>query len=443
MIKYLANITLELQSPLCIASGLENSYSDMEVRRDWNNLPVIPGTSLKGVIKSLASDKALELLGKDTEPNSKKNTGEGSSLIVNDALLQDSYGKVHTQLNNAVFQDKLLKHYKILPNREHVRINHLGVAEDQGKFTNAIVHKGSRFQLQLKLEVSESKDEVWEELLNLFFSPDFLLGSQVTNGLGRIKPISIVHRKFDFSSIDDLQDFCAFTPYSKIMNGKEFEGTVTQSSFKLHEQFKFTTDAIHIGIGYGDDEVNAVNLKDKNMLWNADGKFRKADVNYVIPGSSIKGVLRHRTFYYLCPPYDWKSDITLQAYKKLQLATEKALESLFGSAAENENGHIGNVIIEDITIQQYNDEREKIPETIFQHNSIDRFTGGTIDKMLFSEKIYAIKQPKQLNIWLSNKEKLAENVLEAFNKAIDDLKSGRLALGGNTTNGNGFLKVAN
>jgi len=438
MIKYLANITIELQSPLCIASGLENSYSDTQVRRDWNNLPVIPGTSLKGVIKSLASEKALELLGKDTEPNSKKNTGKGSSLIVNDALLQDSTGNVYTTLNNEVFQDTLLKQYKVLPNREHVCINHLGVTDGQGKFTNTIVHKGSRFQLQLKLEVPEAQDEIWEELLNLLYSPDFLLGSQATNGLGRIKPISVVYRKYDLKNIDDLKDFCVFTPYSVITNGKEFIEKATESAFKLYEQFKFTTDAIHIGIGYGDDEVNATNLKEKSMLWNEDGSFIKEENCYIIPGASIKGVLRHRTFYYLCPAYDWKSGITLEDYKNLQKTAQTALESLFGSAAENEKGHIGNVIVEDVTI-----DKDKVAETPFQHNSIDRFTGGTIDKALYSEKIYAIKQPTSLKIWLSNKDGLKENVLQAFNKAIVDLKNGQLAVGGNTTNGNGFLKVAN
>lgn len=439
MIKYLANITIELQSPLCIASGLENSYSDTQVRRDWNNLPVIPGTSLKGVIKSLASEKALELLGKDTEPNTAENTGKGSSLIVNDALLQDSKGNVYTTLNNEVFQDKLLKQYKVLPNREHVRINHLGVTDGQGKFTNAIVHKGSRFQLQLKLEVPKAQDEIWEELLNLLYSPDFLLGSQATNGLGRIKPISVVYRKYDLKNIDDLKDFCAFTPYSKIIDGDIFKEKTTQSVFKLYEEFKFTTDAIHIGIGYGDDEVNATNLKEKNILWNKDGSFLKEENCYIIPGASIKGVLRHRTFYYLCPPYDWKSRTnTLHDYKELQKKAQTALESLFGSAAENENGHIGNVIVEDVTI-----EKDKVAETPFQHNSIDRFTGGTIDKMLFSEKVFAIKQPTSLKIWLSNQKDLEDNVLQAFNKAIDDLKKGQLAVGGNTTNGNGFLKVAN
>ncbi|PTX59816.1 CRISPR/Cas system CSM-associated protein Csm3 (group 7 of RAMP superfamily) [Kordia periserrulae] len=442
MIKYLANIILELQSPLCIASGLENSYSDTQVRRDWNNLPVIPGTSLKGVIKSLASEDALKLLGIQTEPNSEENTGEGSSLIVNDALLQDSNGKVYTQLNNAVFQDELLKHYKILPNREHVCINHLGVTDGKGKFTNAIVHKGSRFQLQLKLEVNKAKDVIWEEILTLFYRQDFLLGSQATNGLGQIKPISIVHRKFDFSNMDDLQDFCAFTPYSAIVKGNKFTPKTTESTFELYKQFKFTTDAIHIGVGYGDDEVNASNLQEKCMLWNFNGNFTKAATNYVIPGASIKGVLRHRTFYYLCPAYDWKSKICLQDYKDLQKEAEAALESLFGSKAEskNENGHIGNVIVEDVTIDE---KFIRNAETTFQHNSIDRFTGGTIDKMLFSEKVYAIKQPTQLKIWLSHKEGIDKKVLEAFDKAIDDLKNGRLALGGNTTNGNGFLKVAN
>lgn len=432
MIKYLANIILELQSPLCIASGSESSYSDTQVRRDFNGLPVIPGTSLKGIIKSLASKKAQKLLGKD-----EKCGNLGSSLVVNDAHLLNSKRKAHTTLNNEVFNDTLLKHYKVLSNREHVRINHLGVTDGSGKFTNAIVYKGSRFQLQLKLEVLQKEDAIWQEILALFYSPDFLIGSQVTNGLGRIQPISITQRTFDLSEPTDLVDFCEFPPYAAIKNGKTFESETITSSFKLHQKFEFTTDAIHIGIGYGDDEVNAANLIEKTILWTTEDKFETIENQYIIPGASIKGVLRHRTFYYLCPAYDWAdTSYTLNDYVKLQEAAQTQLETLFGSASENENGHIGNISIEDISI-----DKKAISETSFLHNSIDSFTGGTIDKALYSEKVYAITQAKTLKIWLSNQNTIEEKVLEAFNKAILDLKKGRLAIGGNTTNGNGFLKV--
>lgn len=431
MIKYVAHITLELQSPLCIASGLENSYSDTQVRRDFNNLPVIPGTSLKGLIKSLASKEAKEYLGKDAD-----NGNLGSSLVVSDALLVNSQGKIHTQIDNSVFEDHLLKQYQILPNREHVRINHLGVAEDQGKFTNAIVHSGSRFQLQLKLEASKAIDTVWEEMLNLLYTADFLIGSQVTNGLGRVKPITVTQRKFNLKQPEDLKAFIELTPYAAI-HGEEFIPTATKTAFTLHEEFMFTTDAIHTGAGYGDDEVNMANVIEKVIHWKSNHEGAKAEDQYIIPGASIKGVLRHRTFYYLCLAYNWATEsASLSDYAKQQETAQAQLETLFGSASENEDGHIGNVIIEDVCIPE-----TAIAETIFQHNSIDRFTGGTLDKMLFSEKVYAINEPVSLKIWLQPKENIAPETLEAFKKAIADLKNGQLALGGNTTNGNGFLKV--
>ena len=84
---------------------------------------------------------------------------------------------------------------------------------------------------------------------------------------------------------------------------------------------------------------------------------------------------------------------------------------------------------------------------VFEHVSIDRFTGGAIDSALFQEKAVAKRDEFIIEILLRNdvcgdkeKEKTFNNALEAFEATLDDVVEGRLSLGGATTKGYGFFK---
>ena len=83
---------------------------------------------------------------------------------------------------------------------------------------------------------------------------------------------------------------------------------------------------------------------------------------------------------------------------------------------------------------------------VFEHVSIDRFTGGAIDSALFQEKAIAKRDEFIIEILLRNdarddaEKRAFKNVLEAFETALDDVVKGRLSLGGATTKGYGFFK---
>ena len=294
-----------------------------------------------------------------------------------------------------------------------------------------------------------------------------MLGAGVTNGYGRTRVHKLYQQKFDLAQDKDFEDYLQHTPNLTVQfsSAKDESCNLEKESHWKLGSFFFTTDAIHIGAGYGDEEADAINYKEKVIVWKENDK-PEWKTYYVIPGTSIKGALAHRFAFYSCQENNHFVDATQPIEETIQViiektpndyeAQQKALENLrdeinngtgswiqeisqqtlqkvFGSASNTntQEGAMGKLIVEDVYIPE-----EDICKTLFQHNSIDRFTGGTIDGALYSERVYAIKKPVALKLW-THKD-IEEKT--ALNKAINDLKEGRLPIGGNTTNGNGFLK---
>jgi hypothetical protein len=87
------------------------------------------------------------------------------------------------------------------------------------------------------------------------------------------------------------------------------------------------------------------------------------------------------------------------------------------------------VIISDVILDQ-------LPTKVFKHVKIDRFTGGAFAGALYDEKVNYGGE-FQLKI-LVNKQAFADATIRtAFEKALLDLTTGMLALGGMTNRGHG------
>lgn len=285
--------------------------------------------------------------------------------------------------------------------------------------------------------------------------------------------------------------------------GEEIKDKINslESDFITNE-WNLTTSAIHIGAGYGDNDTDDANYKEKVIELNNNGKY-KFENYFVIPGSSIKGVLAHRTAYYfnksqnnnveyiiknfennILNEHKKKTDKAFNKFdkeiqkiyndKKMTLTEKKAalsdlrnkilnfksnfkkleekkeektifknfteenneaVRELFGYAKKENNGKTGNIIFKDIYIPESYEN-----ETLFNHNVIDRFTGGTKDTALFSEKVFSYEKGFALKI--IHKSSIKETTYYSyFLKAVEDLKNANLAIGGKTNKGYGFLET--
>ncbi|MCF8342347.1 MAG: hypothetical protein K9I82_15335 [Chitinophagaceae bacterium] len=114
-----------------------------------------------------------------------------------------------------------------------------------------------------------------------------------------------------------------------------------------------------------------------------------------------------------------------------------AVKELFGFSKSSKmkgDGVRGRVIIDDV----YLDGEKSVPK-IFNHVTIDRFTGGTIDGALFQEKVAQYGDSINIHIWVESTALVNQDIKKAFEQTLEDLTKGNLQLGGNTSKGHGVF----
>jgi len=403
--RHIAHITVEADTPLKVGSNASDFIQDSPIQRDFNGLPMILGTSIAGVLrKDFDKEKVADIFG-------EKN---GSKVIFSNALLC-------INAKNEVCEELLpektpfLQFFDTLPIREHTAITEKGVAKEHAKFDEEILYKGSRFKFSI--EVLED-EESFLEILALLSSASFRLGGGSTKGFGKLKILEIQKDSFEIDTYEN---------YSSSLNYKLKEPyEIKKSISKTHIEYtlKITPEDFFIfGSGFGDKDADATPTYEYIIDYTQENLGKK---QILIPASSIKGALSHRTTFH----YNSLVGNSIEAENGL-----RSLEAIFGSAKDSEDktkkGSKGKLILSDC----FQDNKEKTKT--FDHVSIDRFTGGAIDGALFQEKTIAQKDMWEIEILLDTS--VQEKELEAFEKALKDITTGMLSLGGMTTKGHGVF----
>lgn len=121
----------------------------------------------------------------------------------------------------------------------------------------------------------------------------------------------------------------------------------------------------------------------------------------------------------------------------------EAVKTLFGYATDttgNDNqGQRGHVVLEDVYLDP-----DHAKEKVFSHVSIDRFTGGARDGMLFQQKVVSTQEKLRLDIYVRSEvleQEINDVKLEkVWQDTLMDLCNGNLALGGSTAKGHGIFR---
>ena len=190
------------------------------------------------------------------------------------------------------------------------------------------------------------------------------------------------------------------------------------------------------GTGLSDDDADNVSATEDVVIWENENGVEMPHfdgVRMLIPASSIKGAIAHRTAYH----YNKLSGYFATDQTIRSKAPNAAVKALFGFAGDNSSDSCrGNVIMSDLfgsaPIQK-----------VMHHVKIDYFTGGTINGALFQEKVaVAGGQNFTLEILINNNIAFdgdKEKVYLAFETALIDLCEGLLPLGGATNRGYGIF----
>ncbi len=460
--RYCAAILVQAAAPLKIGTGEVGLTVDELVATDANGLPMIPGTALCGVLRhSLArtskGERINDLFG--FQENDDEKTGSkiqendkrfGSRIIVTDARMVGEEGQVIDGLHVIEFSSVFYSKFKNLTVRDHCRINERGVADsdNRGKFDSQVVYKGARFVFEIELIGDEKDKEKWQILFEHLNSRFFQIGGGTRKGFGELQLIKVAETVYNLSSVDDRDAYLNKSSRLTVPNtndairkidSTEIEGgTFYKLSLKPDDYFIFSS-------GYGDKEVDDVAKKEIVIDWVSHKdtlveRPRFSKEKCLIPATSLKGAISHRTAFYfnkLLPIYadqlpagkcagDYSGENNL------------AVKALFGCAKNSregsESGQRGRILISDVYI-------EDIKEKIFNHVAIDRFTGGAIDGALFDEKVTNTSSNITLMIIVENEAFNGDDkIQQTLEAALKDITTGMLPLGGKTMRGHGCFR---
>lgn len=375
---------LVLQSPLLIGNGAGetfDNFKDIHVLKNQNGVPFIPGTSLCGVLREeFKTNSVLEKLFGDADKYQ-------SAIQIEDILLEDS---------EIIYRDG-------------VKIDGLtGTGVIGGKYDYEAVERGARGDLRILINLRGShanddfKSAVAEMLSKL--ESGIRLGALTSKGFGLATVEKLNADFYDFTKkaaviawLTDETTSEKISPASKISADNE--------NFIVDADFSFKSSVIVRDYDVDEEKISAVSMKSLE--------------DFVIPGTSLKGIFRHRAEY---------------IFGKLKLKLDKNfLDKLMGSS-EDEKIKSRFVVAESYI-------SDGVEEVAHTRNKIDRFTGGTLQGTLFTTKPIYQKVPAAPTLHIHFEIIGAKNFevgLALF--LLRDLWLGNVAIGGEKSIGRGTLQ---
>lgn len=401
-------VQFKTASAMSVGSG-ESGETDRDVIRDSRNVPYVPGTTLAGIYRSLFSKggvfceagkgKAIErCFGRDIKGESS-DPGTESRVLVYDAVLKD----VTKALTGR---------------RDCVALDEWKTARDGSKFDFEIVEPGTAFVTYFELDTDkDSPDDeiIFDSIASAWKSGNIRIGSKTMRGLGSIDvaDISIDTADFDLTDPDGLEAWLDFDMYGnsgwKAAEIKETQvnGTTT-ICLKLTQNGPLTVRRYTTEVRRTEKDT----VPDYAQLTSRiDGEAIP-----VIPGTTWAGAFRAHI-------------------KELVGDKDNMIEKYFGfvngkgeKAASRSKVHFS---------ESYFDKGSFTYKQLTR-NAIDRFTGGTIDTALFTERTC---YNGTTDLAISFPDNMDSKLKKAFVFSICDLNEGFLSIGGLTAVGHGLFKV--
>lgn len=450
--RHIVRLTVEAATPLAVGTGKScDILTDAPVAKDVNGLPYIPATSIAGVLRH-----AMGLTDDQTEGNpfgyisksdDNDDSGHGSDIIFTDAVMVGKNGKALDGIQDIDWNDEFYRYFQDLPVRQHVRIDHKGTAENNGKFDNEVVYKGTRFVFEIELMSEKDDKEHIEKAIGHLRYSTLRIGGGTRKGYGKLSIVDCRQASLNLSKPEHLEkylnkssslaeDWDGFTKIPVIESLDYSKWTHYQLKLKPLDFFMF-------GSGMGDSDADNVYVSELIVSWGSDDKPYidkdkecKPQKRVLIPGSSVKGAIAHRTAYH----YNKIKGNFAENYKDKEKREEitgsnnKAVAEIFGKA-DGDKFTRGRILIDDVIKGQAEPKSKS-----FFHNKIDQFTGGTMDGALFQEKVIYDKDTEYtFDLYVENSALADDDIKKAFVQSLRDICAGLLPLGGITNRGNGIF----
>lgn len=381
--RYTLTGTVKLKSPLVIRAGVSNDILndtvDDVVVTYHDGQPFIPGTSLAGVLRQAI--QGFEPISEDVLFGSIDDKGTQSALQINDIPLDNT---------NIVVRDG-------------IRIDDVrGVTEDGAKYDFEVIESGATGQLRIDCVIRQCHenqvDTIERALVALanLLKNGISIGARTVNGLGRVacKDISLEH--YDFTKPEHVKAWllrkagtAVAIPERRMVADKDL----------VIDMECYLEDTVFIKSIFED-------------VWEEYSK------SLFIPGTSIKGVLRHQCCNIL---------------HAIDLSNTVA-KNLFGYS-DNQDSRKGRLTVDEVYLDTTYRQEEQT------RIRIDRFTGGVMTGALFQDHPIRNTKGKQLTFPLRMTVKdCSDSEAGLVLLLVKDLMTGQITLGANRTIGYGRIK---
>lgn len=373
----LCRLVFETTAPLAvIASRSTQGINRPIATTPWGD-PWVPASGIAGALREHLGSVGLDAV----------HYMGGMSDHSDDGLQPSMIRVVHTALSGVTTPTEL----------GQTRIDSRTGAAAQGSLrTSQQIPAGTRIDVDLLIDGQHSPDS---ELVDALARWTPRVGSGATNGMGTTRTVAISIGTLDLTAPDDLSMWIGH-------GGPELFAAVATEPVTPESNGPATTVTVTCTIV---DPLLIAPTRTGNT----------ATSGTTLPGSSIKGVVRHRAEFIL---QSLANDESLAP-----AVAQAALDHIFG--ASDRRGRLqfsdAPVLIRD---------REERP-----HVAIDRFTGGGIDGRLFSEEVIA---SGQFTLTITALDELDQWEIDLLDAVLVDIDDGFVAFGARTARGFGTVTLA-
>lgn len=420
---------LELSSPCHLGGPDADATSDQPLVRDASGQPYLPGTTLCGLLRcalrETGRDDTRALFG--SEADDAPESARQAHLLVSDARIVPR-GPLVTELRDGVAIEAAR-----------------GVSDDGKKYDTELLPAGTNLSVRLELLLPSGDPGPLRAdllvLLGLLEAGEVRLGARTRRGFGRARVVpgddgvrwsvttyDVTERagllawlgrglanlpanwpaadRRGFAGVRDLAEHC----------GQPAPALPASSCFAVHLRLRFDGPFIVRSAGNDPGEADSASLR--RLRLGPDGSVVP---EAVLPGTALAGVLRHRCFR-----------IARTLARDEQRAAD-LVDGMFGAVA-----HASRVEVTEAVIRN---------EHVLRHTRvrIDPWTGGAVDKLLFTEDVVFGGEVEGLEIGLHAPRAAADPRRVAAERALlllalRDLASGEFAVGGEGGVGRGRLR---
>ena len=394
-----------LTSPLCLGSG-ENNETDKDLIRNGRGEPYIPASSIAGVIRALYRNSRS-----DTDLNEQDYFGYVKINKKAGKMDGNSSGESRIIFSDAQMSGSWREHYYVSV-RDSVALDEYKTAIPGAKFDMEVLEPGLKEEDVFETWIEQNyygdpgEKDILKQISIEWFKDKVRFGGKTSRGYGEVCLLEVKKRCFALDK-EHIADWLSFDPFSE--GAWEKAELVTDNSLTA------------VGLSLKLQQSGGISIrkyttriaKDKDSFPDYEQLTLHApnddEERPVIPGTSWAGAFRRRMTELV--PECGKSSIWGMATKDL-----KKKSSICFSETQLKGAK---------------------PKTI-SRNAIDRFSGGTVKKALFTEKTW---YGGEAQLRISFLESPSQIFVKALGAAICDLHFGLLTVGGLSAIGRGGFRI--